>query len=64
MNDAGLNRVDAWAEVGRARKHESAELHVRGQATYTDDIAELKGISLEQKFRDQARSWFSKYLRK
>ncbi|MDY0974134.1 xanthine dehydrogenase molybdopterin binding subunit [Massilia sp. CFBP9012] len=43
MNDAGLNRVDAWAEVGRARKHESAELHVRGQATYTDDIAELAG---------------------
>jgi xanthine dehydrogenase large subunit len=32
-----------WAEVGRARKHESAELHVRGQATYTDDIAELAG---------------------
>ncbi|MDW8107751.1 MAG: hypothetical protein RMK45_09775, partial [Armatimonadota bacterium] len=30
----------------------------------TDDIAELKGISLEQKYRDQARSWFSKYLRK
>ena len=43
MNDAGLNRTDAWAEVGRARKHESAELHVRGQATYTDDIAELAG---------------------
>ena len=43
MNDAGLNRVDAWAEVGRARKHESAELHVRGHATYTDDIAELAG---------------------
>jgi len=43
MNDAGLKRTDAWAEVGRARKHESAELHVRGQATYTDDIAELAG---------------------
>lgn len=43
MNDAGLNRMDAWAEVGRARKHESAELHVRGQATYTDDILELAG---------------------
>ena len=43
MNDAGLNRVDAWAEVGRARKHESAELHVRGRATYTDDILELAG---------------------
>lgn len=43
MNDAALKRTDAWAEVGRARKHESAELHVRGQATYTDDIAELAG---------------------
>jgi len=43
MNDAGLKRTDAWAELGRARKHESAELHVRGQATYTDDIAELAG---------------------
>ncbi|MGF6274049.1 xanthine dehydrogenase large subunit [Massilia sp. UYP11] len=43
MNDAGLKRMDAWAEVGRARQHESSELHVRGQATYTDDIAELAG---------------------
>ena len=38
-----MKQMDAWAEVGRARKHESAELHVRGQATYTDDIAELAG---------------------
>jgi len=52
MNDAGIARARAemeipvsndWVEVGRARKHESAELHVRGQATYTDDIAELAG---------------------
>jgi len=46
MNDGGINltgTTDAWAEVGRARKHESAELHVRGGATYTDDIAELAG---------------------
>ena len=43
MNDAGIASVDNWAEVGRARKHESAELHVRGEATYTDDIAELAG---------------------
>ncbi|WP_409456075.1 xanthine dehydrogenase molybdopterin binding subunit [Massilia sp.] len=52
MNDAGIARArgqmaapvsDNWAEVGRARKHESAELHVRGQATYTDDIPELAG---------------------
>ena len=46
MNDGGINitdTTDAWAEVGRARKHESAELHVRGGATYTDDIGELAG---------------------
>ncbi len=33
----------AWAEVGRSRAHESAALHVLGQATYTDDIPELRG---------------------
>jgi xanthine dehydrogenase large subunit len=43
MNDGGIKSTEAWAEVGRARKHESAELHVRGGATYTDDIAELSG---------------------
>jgi len=52
MNDAGIARAKAdmaplvasnWTEVGQARKHESAELHVRGQATYTDDIPELAG---------------------
>jgi xanthine dehydrogenase large subunit len=32
-----------WQAVGVARKHESAELHVLGQATYTDDIPELQG---------------------
>ncbi|SFB98965.1 xanthine dehydrogenase molybdopterin binding subunit [Massilia yuzhufengensis] len=45
MNDAGtpaLNKAD-WQEVGRARPHESAVLHVLGQATYTDDIPELAG---------------------
>jgi xanthine dehydrogenase large subunit len=43
MNDGAIQHTNAWAEVGRARKHESAELHVRGAATYTDDIAELSG---------------------
>ncbi|WP_020651468.1 xanthine dehydrogenase molybdopterin binding subunit [Massilia niastensis] len=45
MNDAGAPILtnSAWTEVGRARPHESAELHVLGQATYTDDIAELAG---------------------
>jgi xanthine dehydrogenase large subunit len=40
-----LPDVDAtpWAEVGKARVHESAMLHVLGEATYTDDVAELRG---------------------
>ncbi|MFC5473877.1 xanthine dehydrogenase molybdopterin binding subunit [Paraherbaspirillum soli] len=33
----------AWAEVGLAHPHESARLHVTGEATYTDDIPELQG---------------------
>ena len=33
----------AWAEAGRSRPHESAALHVAGEATYVDDIAELQG---------------------
>ena len=33
----------AWKAVGVSRAHESAELHVLGQATYTDDIPELQG---------------------
>ena len=45
MNDAaipGLNAA-AWTGVGVPRAHESAALHVLGQATYTDDIAEVQG---------------------
>ncbi|MEO5933225.1 MAG: xanthine dehydrogenase molybdopterin binding subunit [Duganella sp.] len=37
------NAAAAWKAVGVARPHESAELHVLGQATYTDDIPELQG---------------------
>jgi xanthine dehydrogenase large subunit len=33
----------AWAEVGQSHKHESAVLHVLGEATYTDDIPEAQG---------------------
>ena len=33
----------AWTGVGLSRPHESAALHVLGQATYTDDIAEVQG---------------------
>jgi xanthine dehydrogenase large subunit len=41
--DAASLDKPAWAEVGRSRAHESAALHVLGQATYTDDIPELRG---------------------
>jgi len=47
MNDTAAftkaPELKTWKEVGRARFHESAELHVLGQATYTDDIRELAG---------------------
>jgi xanthine dehydrogenase large subunit len=36
-------KAAAWAEVGQSRPHESARLHVLGQATYTDDIPEVQG---------------------
>ncbi|WP_157221449.1 xanthine dehydrogenase molybdopterin binding subunit [Herbaspirillum sp. YR522] len=32
-----------WTQVGKPHPHESATLHVTGEATYTDDIAELQG---------------------
>ncbi|HEY8027159.1 MAG TPA: xanthine dehydrogenase molybdopterin binding subunit [Burkholderiaceae bacterium] len=40
-----LTAADAapWGEVGRRRIHESAILHVLGEATYTDDVPELRG---------------------
>jgi xanthine dehydrogenase large subunit len=45
MNDAGspVLKSAAWSVVGKPRPHESAELHVLGQATYTDDIPEVQG---------------------
>ncbi|MFL6711154.1 MAG: xanthine dehydrogenase molybdopterin binding subunit, partial [Massilia sp.] len=49
MNDAGLPQLktaataEPWRAVGISRAHESAILHVRGEATYTDDIAEVAG---------------------
>ena len=44
-NDSFLKKDAAagWAEVGKPRPHESARLHVLGEATYTDDIPELQG---------------------
>ncbi|RSZ58645.1 xanthine dehydrogenase molybdopterin binding subunit [Massilia atriviolacea] len=45
MNDAATPalKAAAWTGVGVSRAHESAALHVLGQATYTDDIAEVQG---------------------
>jgi len=36
-------KTASWTGVGIPRKHESAELHVLGQAAYTDDIPEVHG---------------------
>ncbi|HET9978451.1 MAG TPA: xanthine dehydrogenase molybdopterin binding subunit [Burkholderiaceae bacterium] len=35
--------AEALPQIGRDRAHESAHLHVAGEATYTDDIRELDG---------------------
>ncbi|MBC7857559.1 MAG: xanthine dehydrogenase molybdopterin binding subunit [Burkholderiaceae bacterium] len=52
MNDPGAPELQApelkpatpaWAAVGVPRAHESAALHVLGEATYTDDVPELQG---------------------
>jgi xanthine dehydrogenase large subunit len=45
MNDAGSPALTkaAWAQVGLGKAHESARLHVLGQADYTDDIPEVRG---------------------
>ncbi|MET0963844.1 MAG: hypothetical protein ABWY05_13665, partial [Noviherbaspirillum sp.] len=32
-----------WTEVGKPHPHESAILHVSGEAAYTDDLPELQG---------------------
>ncbi|MBB5391955.1 MULTISPECIES: xanthine dehydrogenase molybdopterin binding subunit [unclassified Herbaspirillum] len=49
-----------WAEVGKPHPHESAQLHVTGEATYTDDIVELQGtlhaaLGLSQKAHAKIR---------
>ena len=38
---AEASEAPAWAEVGKSHPHESAALHVTGEATYIDDIPEL-----------------------
>lgn len=53
--------TEQWAEVGRPHPHESAALHVRGEAVYTDDIPELQGtlhaaLGLSQKAHARLRA--------
>lgn len=44
IDEAGeADRLNAGARVGISRPHESAQLHVAGEATYIDDIPELSG---------------------
>ncbi len=66
--DEGFERVDREMRAGFERvDREMREGFERQGAQIkrnTDDIAQLKGLSLEHKYREQARSWFSKYLRK
>ena len=37
-----LGAAQGWSEVGQSHPHESAILHVLGEATYTDDIPEAQ----------------------
>jgi xanthine dehydrogenase large subunit len=51
----------SWAEVGKRHPHESARLHVLGEAVYTDDIPELHGtlhaaLGLSQKAHASLRA--------
>ncbi|MBT9504452.1 MAG: xanthine dehydrogenase molybdopterin binding subunit [Burkholderiaceae bacterium] len=43
MLDSSQLAASILPQVGINRPHESAHLHVSGEATYTDDIAELQG---------------------
>lgn len=50
-----------WAAVGKPHPHESARLHVTGEAVYTDDIPELRGtlhaaLGLSQKAHARVRA--------
>jgi xanthine dehydrogenase large subunit len=50
-----------WTEVGRPHPHESAALHVLGEALYTDDLPELHGtlhaaLGLSQKAHAKIRA--------
>ena len=43
MSRRGFTVMATKGSVGKAQTHDSAELHVRGAATYTDDIPEPAG---------------------
>ncbi len=59
----GFARVDREFEAVRQEMRESNERLERKIQRNTDDIAELKGISLERAYRDKARSLFGRYFR-
>ncbi|KAF3997147.1 xanthine dehydrogenase molybdopterin binding subunit [Glaciimonas immobilis] len=63
LKDQPATPVDVaqWAEVGQSHPHESAALHVLGEATYTDDIPEAQGtlhaaLGLSQKAHARVRA--------
>ncbi|WP_211461231.1 xanthine dehydrogenase molybdopterin binding subunit [Collimonas silvisoli] len=61
MKTAQPGSSTAWAEVGQSHPHESAILHVLGEATYTDDIPEAQGtlhaaLGMSQKAHARIRS--------
>ncbi|GIV04628.1 MAG: hypothetical protein KatS3mg016_0203 [Fimbriimonadales bacterium] len=60
----GFERVDREFDKVRQEMREGFERQGAQIKKNTDDIAELKGLSLETKFRNQAGSWFSMYLKK
>ena len=61
MKPMPQSNSSAWAEVGQSHPHESAILHVLGEATYTDDIPEAQGtlhaaLGMSQKAHARIRS--------
>ncbi|WP_194712324.1 xanthine dehydrogenase molybdopterin binding subunit [Noviherbaspirillum soli] len=60
QTESFIKQGAGWAEVGRAHPHESALLHVSGEANYTDDLPELQGtlhaaLGLSQKAHAKVR---------
>jgi cell division protein ZapA (FtsZ GTPase activity inhibitor) len=59
----GFARVDQEIENVRTEMRGGYERLERKIQKNTDDIAELKGISLEQQYRNRVRALFGKYIR-